>query len=312
MRSGIIERRAASDDESKGAEEGVSCFCVERRKNRLLSVGRQRCQELPPGATGGSKSDDVAARIVGVRPASGEPGLLQRGERHCHIAAVESSQGADGDLRQGSGAFGEDVEDPVVVSACIDLAELLSEDGVGTLMRLAQHPAGQFGEGHEEIHSLVGPTIWYVGSTNDNGDDMSASLQQEIGQTERTLGALLVEGVLDGGPFTSTTEWVVANTLASASRTPAEVRNAVAMRPEEFEIAFERMSNADLIATDGSRVALSNAGRSAPQAARVKTSYVAARIDQTVAPADREVTIRVLTAVRDVTSRIRESGIASD
>jgi hypothetical protein len=154
--------------------------------------------------------------------------------------------------------------------------------------------------------------MWYVGSTNDTGDDMSTSLQQEIGQTERTLGALLVEGVLDGGPFESTTEWVVANILASASRTPAEVRNAVAMRPEEFEIAFERMSNAHLVATDGSRVALCDAGRSALQAARVKTSYVAARIDQAIAPADREVTIRVLTAVRDVASHIRESGIPGD
>lgn len=80
---------------------------------------------------------------------------------------------------------------------------------------------------------------------------MSAPLQQEIGRTERVLNAVLVEHVLDGGPFASVTEWVAANVLATASLTSIELQRALAVRTGELRETLGRMSSAGLVALDG-------------------------------------------------------------
>lgn len=141
---------------------------------------------------------------------------------------------------------------------------------------------------------------------------MSTPLQQEIGRTERLLDALLVERVLEGGPFDSVTEWVAANVLANASLALADLQSALAAREGDLDAALERMSSAGLVAIDADRVTLSTSGLSALHAGRIKTSYVAARIEQAITPADREATVRALSAVRDVASRIREFGFPMD
>lgn len=138
---------------------------------------------------------------------------------------------------------------------------------------------------------------------------MSTPLQQEIGRTERVLDALLVEHVLDGGPFASVTEWVAANILATASLTSNELQHALAVRTGELREALDRMSTAGLVTLDGIHVTLSATGQSALQTGRLKTSHVTSQIDQAITPADREAAVRVLSAVRDVASSIRESGI---
>lgn len=138
---------------------------------------------------------------------------------------------------------------------------------------------------------------------------MSTPLQQEIGRTERVLDALLTERVLEGGPFGSVTESVVANILATASLTKTDLQGALAVRASDVDVALERMSNAGLVMVDGDRVTLSTSGLSALQAGRIKTSHVASRINQAITSADREATVRTLSAVRDIASRFRESGI---
>lgn len=141
---------------------------------------------------------------------------------------------------------------------------------------------------------------------------MSAPLQQEIGRAERLLDALLVEHVLEGGPFGSVTEWVAANILATASLAPVDLQSALAVHADDLNATLERLSSAGLVVIDADRVALSTSGLSALRAGRIKTAYVSSRIDQAVTPADREATVRALSAVRDVVSQIRESGIPAE
>lgn len=138
---------------------------------------------------------------------------------------------------------------------------------------------------------------------------MSMPLQQEIGQTERTLGALLAERVLEGGPFESITEWVMANILGTASLTPSELRSVAAAQSGDVDAALERMALAGIAVMAGGRVRLSESGRSALQAARIKTSYVASHIDEAIAPADRDAAVRVLATVRRIAAELRQSGI---
>jgi len=138
---------------------------------------------------------------------------------------------------------------------------------------------------------------------------MGTPLQQEIGQTERTLAALLAERVLEGSPFTSMTEWVMANVLGTASSAIADLRTVMAARPRDVDVALERMAVVGLLVKDDDTVRLRDAGRAALHAVRVKTSYEASRIDDAVTAADRDAAVRVLAAVRRIAADLRESGI---
>ncbi|WP_067199438.1 hypothetical protein [Microbacterium sp. XT11] len=138
---------------------------------------------------------------------------------------------------------------------------------------------------------------------------MRTPLQQEIGHTERTLAALLAERVLADSPFASMAEWVVANTLSAGPSAIADLRNAVVARSRDVDVALERMSVVGLLVREGGRVRLSDEGRAALHAARVKTSYVASRIDDAVSATGRDAAVRVLATVRQIATGLRESGI---
>lgn len=143
---------------------------------------------------------------------------------------------------------------------------------------------------------------------------MSTPLQQEIGRTERALSALLVQHVLRATPFGSTTEWVAANILADAPTelTASELQSALTIPMAEFETVLERMLIAGAVVTARGVIVLSESGNRALRDARVRTAYVASRIEAAVPMADRDATVRTLSAVRSVVSTIGDTGLPAD
>lgn len=143
---------------------------------------------------------------------------------------------------------------------------------------------------------------------------MSTPLQQEIGQAERALSALLVQHVLQVTPFGSTTEWVVANILADAPAElkASELQTALTVPTAEFETAIERMLATGAVVTPHGGIALSDSGRRAVRDARTRTAYVASRIEAAVSAVDRNATVRTLAAVRNVVASIRDTGIPTN